>query len=73
MAIAVVVVVVVLLLAVILFAKRKTIKSCLAPEKQKSKDQMEVEAVKSNGETEKLAQHQQQELQQQTHEQQDLV
>jgi len=72
-AIAVVVVVVVLLLAVILFAKRKTIKSCLAPEKQKSKDQMEVEAVKSNGETEKLAQHQQQELQQQTHEQQDLV
>ena len=72
-AIAVVVVVFVLLLALILFAKRKSIKSCLKPEKPRNKDQIAVETIKANGENEKLAQQQQQELQQQTHEQQDLV
>ena len=61
-AIAIVVVVVVILVGAILFAKRKSIKSCLFG-KQRSKEELEVEAVKSNGENEKLAQQQQ--LQQQ--------
>jgi len=73
-AIAVVVVVFVLLLALILFAKRKSIKACVKPQKpRKNLEPIAVEAIKANGENEKLAQQQQQELQHQTQEQQDLV